>query len=184
MWCYVVAHVSIFYFSIESICKLNWCLLGTWPKKLMPFLLLTNWGTDGGGPDDNDCEEAKFSLLLCFNEVRGIRQLLPKLSVSHDYLGICDSLDICFPLVDKNVTSRLLHTLCIAVTRRSSKLEKQSRLSVHVWTLYYVQIGGSVQWCSREFGLQTISNHSTTYYWGQKYMHATPVLTSVLLFDD
>ena len=74
----------------------------------MPFLLLTNWGTDGGGPDDNDCEEAKFSLLLCFNEVRGIRQLLPKLSVSHDYLGICDSLDICFPLVDKNVTGRLL----------------------------------------------------------------------------
>lgn len=83
-------------------------LVGTLPKKLKPFLLLTNWGTNGGVPDDNDCEEANFSLLLCFNEVLGIRQSLPKLSVSHIYLGICDSLDICSPLVDKNVTSRLL----------------------------------------------------------------------------
>jgi hypothetical protein len=44
-------------------------LVGNMTEKTDAFILVTNWGTDGGGPHDNDCEEAKFSLLLCFNEV-------------------------------------------------------------------------------------------------------------------
>jgi hypothetical protein len=68
--------------------------------------------------------------------------------------------------------------LCLAEVRQNLEPTRQGNLS-------YLddRIGRSVQWCSREFGLQTISNHSTAY-WGQKYMYATPVLTSVLLCDD
>jgi hypothetical protein len=126
----------LFFSSIYMQAKLM--LVGNMTEKTDAFILVTNWGTDGGGPHDNDCEEAKFSLLLCFNEVWGIGQSLPKLSVFHDYLGICESLDICFLLVDKNVASRLLPYTMHRSYKKKFQIGKATRLSVHVWTLHYV----------------------------------------------